>query len=137
MMPPSTDVSAPNRPDRGQALVAALGGQGRRAYRLVIEEGLVVELEAIKEQETCPGGEWVTMAEAAAIFRHAKGWLSRQHNGTPVWQHLGLRPRRSGRRLLFSKQELMEHLDTQVVRRRGRPKSALAHVRDQDQSLET
>ena len=72
--------------------------------------------------------EFLSMAAASALLHHGPNWLSRERNGQRTWQLLGLNPRRSGRNLLFKRSEIIEHLEQQAIRRRGRPRSVRANV---------
>lgn len=73
---------------------------------------------------------YVSKARAEMILRHGRGYLSRKEkkDGPPMWKELGLKPRRSGNKLLFRKADLYAHLERPVARKRGRPRSVTANV---------
>lgn len=66
--------------------------------------------------------EYLTLSETAAIMRHSRYWLSRRVAGNPMWQRLGLTPRKSGRNLLFKKAEVYQAIERLALRHRGRPR---------------
>jgi hypothetical protein len=107
-------------------LAALLKTVGRIEYRLVIQDAQLVEIARL-DMSPSPGKDespYISMNQAEKILHHAPGWLSRRKDGRPMWEFLGLNPRRSGRNLLFKRADLYAHLENQVARKRGRPRTA-------------
>jgi hypothetical protein len=108
----------------GQLLNTLLMARGRSEYKLVLENGILVKIEAATGDgviREAAGDDYLTMSEASALLHHGRYWLSRTKLGKPMWVHLGLNPRRSGRRILFRRDEIRNHLEGHAVRRPGRP----------------
>lgn len=119
----------PTQSDFSALIFSMTSAKGRQRYTLEVEDGTLTRLEVTScnpADLTVPlDDDYVSMAKAAAILRHAASWLSRRQNGEPLWKHLGLIPRRIGRRLLFRKSDLYKLMDSRALRRRGRPRRAL------------
>lgn len=127
---PETRTSPlPARPDFSALIFSMTSAKGRRRYTLEVEDGTLTRLEVATDAPMCltaaPDDDYVSMEKAAAILRHAATWLSRRQDGEPRWKHLGLVPRRIGRRLLFSKSDIYKLMENRALRQRGRPRRRL------------
>lgn len=129
---PETRTSPPPaRPDFSALIFSMTSAKGRHRYTLEVEDGTLTRLEVTPSSPadlTVPlDDDYVSMAKAAAILRHAASWLSRRQDREPRWKRLGLIPRRIGRRLLFRKSDIYKLMDSQALRRRGRPQRVLEY----------
>ncbi len=99
---------------------AALQGPGRREFKLICEDGRLVELvesPAPTERRTNSVGiGYITMGEAAQLLHFNYFTLSRQ------WRRLGLKPRPVGKRYLFS----LDDIHSMIARQRT-PKAGRRH----------
>lgn len=118
--------------DLSAALAGLLVAHGYRRYLLEVEDGKLVSLANVDDSAAARASKdsgYVSMAEAARLLDHSERWLSRRSNGTKMWKHLGLEPRQAGRNLLFKKADVIEYLESNAVRRRGRPKNLTAEIK--------
>lgn len=111
-------------PDFPAVVAGLLGSKGRQRYMLEVEDGKLMSIE-----KAGGDGGYVSMAEAAQLLGHGKHWLSRKTRGMKTWEHLGLKPRQSGRNLMFKKADVIENLESRAIKRRGRPKSMTGDIR--------
>ena len=108
---PAHDFRRPEAPK--DVLTRVLNGTGRRAYRLTMENGTMVELAAldIGERTLAQGPDtnsaYLVMRNAAKYLRHGYTWISRN------WRSMGLHPRRVGRVLFFARKDLDALIDKQ------------------------
>lgn len=119
-------------PDFPAVVAGLLGSKGRQRYMLEVEDGKLMSIERAGNFAVSGGGGdggYVSMAEAALLLGHGKHWLSRKTRGMKTWEHLGLKPRQSGRNLLFKKADVIENLESRAIKRRGRPKSMTGEIR--------
>ena len=104
-------------------------GEGRRYYRLTIENGRMTGISEIKngssgDAPSDPASPYLSPKEAAKRLGHSYTWLSRN------WKSLGLRPSRVGNRLFYRREEIerfiAEHPHPDAKGRRA-PRMIRAH----------
>lgn len=87
--------------------------RGRQSYVVVFEEGRIVELREVGDDER---GRWIDMRAAAKYMNKGYCTLSR------TWRKDGLRPRRGSKGYLFERQDLDRLIDRSRLVVRGRTK---------------
>ena len=102
------------------ALSTMLTMPGRREFKLVVDDGRVIEWAEAHVGGAAPADEpYLTMREAAKFIKKSYGWLVRN------WQREGLHRIEASRPNLFERKDLEAHLLRHRHTYRGRPRKGI------------
>jgi hypothetical protein len=101
----------------------------RRSFKIVVQEGRLLELAEIPEANSYKIGDrfaamqrgWISLKDAAKRLAHGYCWLSRS------WRGMGLRPRKIGHVLFFREADIAALIERQrpLGRGPGRPRKVV------------